>query len=199
MKKLLATILVVIMIFSFSMIAVNAEVYLYKEKFIEHEVDVDDMGSLDYYDELYYHIDENGNIDWALLYADTSPFDEVGGEFRFADRIIVVNELSFPFTYKYGVYDVKEDKFVAIDEYVDYSKYDDLEEYVNSNLGYLVGDADNDNELSVLDATMIQMCIAELSSHKEKLWINDICDLDCDYHITVLDATAVQLKIAKLD
>ena len=173
--------------------------YLYKDKFIEYEVDIDDMGSLDFYDELYYHIDDDGNMEWALLYADTSPFDEVGGEFRFADRIIVVNEQSFPFTYKYGVYDVKEDKFVAIDEYIDYTKYDGLQEYVYINLGVLIGDADNDNELTIIDATMIQRNVAQICSYKEKYWMDDYCDLDKDHDITVMDATIIQRKLAQID
>ena len=60
----------------------------------------------------------------------------------------------------------------------------------------LFGDADNDNELSILDATLIQQFIARLvqaNALEAKL-----ADFDRDGEITVLDATAIQLKLAGL-
>ena len=177
----------------------DTKVYMYKDKFIEQELDLDSFDVLYDYDELYYHFDVDGNIDWALVYAYTGPFGEALGHLIVGNRIICVGVICFPFSYKYGVYDVKEDKFVAIDEYIDYSKYDELKEYVESNLGVLLGDADNDDELTVFDATKIQLYIAKLSTSKENIHFRYYCDIDRDGHITVLDATAVQLKIAKLD
>ena len=173
--------------------------YLYKEKFIEYEVDINNMGTLHWYDERFYHTDVDGNIDWALLYAYTGPSADCGARLKIGERIIQVNDLCSPFTYKYGIYDVKEDKFVAIDEYIDYSKYDGLKEYVYTNVGVLIGDADKDDELTVLDATMIQRCVAKTCTYKEKYWIDDHCDMDEDYRITVIDATVVQTKIAKMN
>lgn len=201
MKKIICGLLAILLMLSLVITPVcaqiNKSVHLYEDKFIEYELG--DYFRLHYYNEIYYHKDEEDNIDWALLYAYTGPAAESRGSLQIGDRIIVVNVLCSPFTYKYGIYDVKADKFVAIDEFIDYTNYKDLKEYVYANLGVLAGDADKDDELSIIDATMIQRCVAQMCTHKEEIWINDYCDLDKDYDITVMDATAVQLKIAKLD
>ena len=70
-----------------------------------------------------------------------------------------------PFSFRYGIYDVKEDKFYDIlREDFDFSKYDELEETFDSfEPGYPIGDADFDKELSILDATFIQFALAQLS------------------------------------
>lgn len=62
----------------------------------------------------------------------------------------------------------------------------------------IVGDADQDGELSVLDATEIQLVLAQL-----KGWANEsamfAADYDRDGEATVLDATAIQRKLALID
>lgn len=100
--------------------------YLYKDRFLERYIEPNSMASLHGYDEPYYHTDANGNMDWALIYAYTGPFAESLGSLCFGDRLLKVYNLCTPFTYKYGIYDVKADEFVAIDEFIDYTKYDDL-------------------------------------------------------------------------
>lgn len=61
----------------------------------------------------------------------------------------------------------------------------------------VVGDADQDGELSVLDATEIQLVLAEL-----KGWENEsamfAADYDRDGDVSVLDATAIQLELANI-
>ena len=58
------------------------------------------------------------------------------------------------------------------------------------------GDADQDNQVSILDATKIQRHLAEL----EKLTGNALkcSDADKDNQVTILDATAIQRKLADL-
>ena len=60
---------------------------------------------------------------------------------------------------------------------------------------YYLGDADGDNTLSVLDATMIQKALASLpvSGYRETA-----ADADEDHIVTVLDATCIQKYIALL-
>ena len=59
---------------------------------------------------------------------------------------------------------------------------------------YMIGDADNDREISVLDATTIQRFIADLIGEDQILL--SAADADGDQAVTVLDATAVQRWIA---
>lgn len=60
----------------------------------------------------------------------------------------------------------------------------------------LLGDCDNDGDLSILDATEIQRYLAVLTS---KYDINyDVCDVDNDGDISVLDSTRIQMTLAGL-
>lgn len=61
----------------------------------------------------------------------------------------------------------------------------------------LYGDADKDDDLSVLDATMIQLHLASLKA-ESKIDLR-LADFDRDGEISVLDATAIQLKLAGLE
>lgn len=60
----------------------------------------------------------------------------------------------------------------------------------------LLGDCDNDGELSILDATEIQRYLAMLTS---KYDINyEVCDIDKDGDVSVLDSTYIQMVLAGL-
>ena len=61
--------------------------------------------------------------------------------------------------------------------------------------GYIVGDADADGNLTILDATCIQRKLAGLktTSYNEKA-----ADADEDGEVTILDATAIQRRLAGL-
>lgn len=167
-----------------------------------------------YYDELYYHYDENGEIDWALI--EQCSYNAPPWECHcvFKGRIFMYGD-HYPISFGYGIYDVKEDKFYDIvNNNFDYSKYDDLEEVFESiNPGYLIGDADRDGKLSVMDATLIQKCVAMLDSIEDKEFLdyyvdnpsgNSVfpryifSDFDCDGERTVMDATAIQMKLAQV-
>ena len=60
---------------------------------------------------------------------------------------------------------------------------------------YMVGDADKDGELTILDATVIQRALAGLdnSSYDVKA-----ADADEDGEVSILDATAIQRHLAGL-
>ncbi len=60
----------------------------------------------------------------------------------------------------------------------------------------IIGDADNDQKISVLDATMIQRHLAKLSSLDSYAQL--ISDVDNDQKLTILDATTIQRFLAKL-
>ena len=61
--------------------------------------------------------------------------------------------------------------------------------------GMILGDADNDGEVTILDATVIQRTIAELPtvSYNEAA-----ADADQDNSVTIMDATSIQRHIAEL-
>lgn len=58
---------------------------------------------------------------------------------------------------------------------------------------YIIGDADSDNILSIMDATMIQRVLA--SAPEEKL-DRVAADADCDSGLTIFDATRIQMCLA---
>lgn len=60
----------------------------------------------------------------------------------------------------------------------------------------VLGDVDGDGEVSIMDATAIQLYKAELMTIDESLLIN--ADTDKDGSVSVLDATQIQLLIAEL-
>ena len=59
---------------------------------------------------------------------------------------------------------------------------------------YKMGDADEDNTLSVLDATTIQLALAEKTELSEVA--ADLADYDLDGATSVLDATKIQIYLA---
>ena len=62
--------------------------------------------------------------------------------------------------------------------------------------GYVLGDADKDGEVTILDATHIQRFLADLES--EENIDMDTADADSDGEVTILDATRIQRFLAEL-
>ena len=78
----------------------------------------------------------------------------------------------------------------------------------NLKIGRPLGDADNDDELTVLDATRIQREMAELDTFDEEVEYYHLSvleaprrfsDYDGDGGVTILDATAIQRTLVGLD
>ena len=59
----------------------------------------------------------------------------------------------------------------------------------------ILGDADGDGDVTILDATTIQRHLAELSTQS---YVEAACDADGDGDVTILDATSVQRWLADL-
>ncbi len=193
--------------------------YLYKDMFKQRygfESYTDEHLS---YDELYYHNDENGDVDWALIYANAYNCPPWNYHIVFKDRVLMYGTCT-PFSFGYGLYDVKQDKFFDIisdsnHKYeFNFNNYEGLEEvFESSKIGYPIGDADLDKVLSIADATFIQRVLAKISDfkyddlvdyyHGYKNWDElgypkYISDVNCDGERDILDATAIQMKLAKL-
>ncbi len=217
MKKLVSVLLVMILSLGAVVTAsaydpypVQEELlYQFEDKFVEQYCATYDqiMGCYDY-DEIYYHYDENGQIDWCLISAEVVTDFESGDikYLKFNDFVLYSSSGHF-FEMKYGIYDVAADKFIDIvDCYAQLDKYegvvDVLREVPQSRP---IGDYDDDHRLSILDATGIQRMLAKLESFKYDAYydrfgnMGDFADIDGDGEVSILDATAIQRKLAQLD
>ena len=169
------------------------------------------------------------NPEWILLRAGLFQTDlpYEGFDYNYAvfgNKLIRANTHSAPFRLGYGVYDVKSGAFYDLIDAWDMNLnnlrdvWDGLaitDPYSRDDNGYetnmyVIGDADADGEVTILDATRIQRCIAELD---ENPWedfaatghdfirgadIAGITDFDRDGDTTVMDATRIQRTIAEL-
>ena len=154
------------------------------------------------YSELYYHSDNNGDVDWVLITGEEGavfpePLYQVIG-----NRVIIEEEPTAPFAFGMAVYDVAQDKVSPIyDGMLD--QYEGLEEAFNKyGCGKLIGDIDGDNIITVLDATEIQRCSVGNRDYPD----NDLVqpyeevdgalkyysDFNRDGERDILDATSIQ-------
>jgi len=186
--------------------------HLYEKRFIEIYSDVIFTESHNY-DELYYHYDENGEVDWAFIYQCSYNAPPWNYHTLFKDRLFMYGS-NTPFSFGYGIYDVKKDKFYdIISNSFDFSQYEDLDEVFESlNLGYPIGDADFSGTLTIKDATRIQRYVAKLDNLNDEIYAYHgaispeelgypkyLSDFNRDGERSILDATAIQRKLAKLD
>ena len=155
------------------------------------------------YSELYYHTDVTGDCDWILVYGCSNVQAPMELATIIGNRVILLGSCGIPFDSNYGVYDVKNDTFVdaqsaARGGYADFVKvFDEL------GGGRLIGDLDRDNELSVIDVTIIQRCEVNIREYPaddeikvdDGLWrysVKYYSDFDRDGERTILDATRLQ-------
>ena len=186
--------------------------HLYENKYLDRYYSQFNVHN---YDELYYHRDENGDLDWVFVYQLSCNSPPWNYHILLNERIYLYGSHN-PFSFGYGIYDVKQDEFYdVINDKFDFSKYDDFEEVFNSfNIGYPVGDADLDGELTILDATHIQRALASLCSFNSEDLVDYyygskdweelgfpryITDIDRDGARTVMDATAIQNALVKTE
>lgn len=180
--------------------------YLYEEEFVKEYVGERDTYK---YEEVFYHYTEYDTIDWCLVKASIG--DRMSGSMsflKFDDFVLISGGFMPPFSMQYGVYDVVNGKFVDLtDSYEDLWQYDGLM-YTLKRLCKirLIGDCDYDGDLSILDATAIQLDLAKLSTASIDHYtdcITDVtysyADFDQDGDVSIMDATAIQYKLAGLD
>lgn len=219
MKKLISILLMIVLMLSVVSVTAFAETEendnLFEVLFVNRYLVDEYFSEIPYYvyDELYYHYDENGEIDWALIYecSYNSPPWEYHGVYK--DRILMYGDYS-PFCFGYGVYDVKNDKFLDVFDTPNiFDKYEGLEEVLDAKkLGYPFGDADMDKELTILDATFIQRALADLCDfeYEDRIeWYYGyrswsdlgypkyISDFDRDGERTIMDATTIQKALVR--
>ncbi len=225
MKKTLCILLAMMILISAMAVAVSAETTitldpnnLYEEilfekyrKSIEPYLEI--YPDVYEYQELEYHYNEQGEIDWALIYARYMPcFDPDIMCAITCGRVWELIDLHGP---GYSEYDVDKQILEFVFN-VDWSKYEGIKEALaRAEIGRPVGDANFNGYLDIMDATQIQLVLAGLSefNYKDDIYgyyplstiiMNDenlkyVSDIDRDGERTILDATAIQLKLAGLE
>ena len=133
------------------------------------------------------------------------------------NRVIRKDGWDAPFSTDFGLYDVKNDIFIDINNEImngsnfrpaDYPGFIKVfDENASQTDVYefnrLLGDLDSDGEISVIDVTIIQRCEAKVCDYPENdemIWldcdskINPACfsDFNRDGERDILDATAIQ-------
>ena len=162
----------------------------------------DDTGFTDFYqlyDEMFEHHDAAGKVDWVLLHVESMTQLTVIYHELIGNRVVTKSSVSAPFDSGYGIYDVKQDRFIplngkSVGEYDELKKtFDELGE------GKLLGDIDGDDSITIVDATLIQRCnvmLAEYPEDDEMLIplgnIRCYSDFDRDGERDIVDATAIQ-------
>ena len=189
--------------------------YLFLQKFIDIEL-YGYVDELIEYDEPYYHYDDNGKVDWAIVYAITPSPPE------FCTYYIVVEDIlirDYPNNWGvgYGIYSVEDDRFFPIDSVLDNPKYKDIPEALRTiEAGEIIGDMNYDRKLTVKDATFIQSAIANIVEFPledkvcylvdydpsfDKIMTEEltyISDYNRDGKRDIKDATAIQRRVAGL-
>lgn len=119
------------------------------------------------YEELYIHEDSSGETDWVLLDALVGNAELWMG-FGIVGNRVIMQGPSEIFEFGMGLYDVKNDTFIDLTDMTDLSAYHGLEEAIDRyGRGTLLGDIDGDDEITVVDATMIQRCEARIADYPE--------------------------------
>ena len=148
------------------------------------------------YKELYYHRDSSGEIDWALIQCYCNIATPVEMTAVVGNRVLHPGTAYYPFDTTFGIYDVKNDKFIdpswsgqdylggkeaykydgfvrAFDEIVGGGMGEPLADVDYRGKGRPLGDIDNNGELDITDVTMVQRCDAQIMEYPatDELWL----------------------------
>ena len=154
------------------------------------------------YDELYYHKNNIGNIDWVLLHVEPSEASPVEYCEVLGNRLLYHGSIYYPFASEYGVYNVQEDTFEGINSAV-LNNYDGLAKAFDEfGEGRLFGDIDGDNDISIIDATIVQRCEVKIREYpasdeiesdlSDYTGIRYYSDFNRDGERDIIDATCIQ-------
>ena len=220
MKKLISIIMVLCLLVSAFAVPVYAETthefQKYEQELIAYleenggYVESFDYGyhySVKYEHSVFNEESEAYEPDWALIEAHLFRYDAAG--YGIFDDYVVSCGQGYPYDLGYYFYDIKQDKFYMFHEAWEKGLVD-IEELYNENVIpiSLLGDADCDGKLDIIDATLIQRCIAgldelevcyglEYSLCEYGPDIEHYADMNCDGKIDILDVTAIQHKLTE--
>jgi len=160
------------------------------------------------YDELYYHVDSEGVADWVLITGYTSSVIPQSLYMIIGNRVVIQAQRKTPFGHGYAVYDTKQNIVKSV--YTDMlDQYEGLEEAFNKyGCGKLLGDLDDDNEITIIDVTIIQRCEVNIRDYPENDLIQPYGEVDDslryysdfnrDGERDIIDATCIQRYLVGL-
>lgn len=183
--------------------------YICRDEFLDY-CNITEDETFMYTGPLYSHYDSDGNEKWFLTKGECG-FSKYDYFFStFGDYLIYESAVYTPSQLPYFIYSYDEQKFYSLTEAWN-KKIEGIDEVFTDYLcplrkASIIGDADNDNVLSVMDATTIQMAQAGIiklyDSINAKFYYGDDIgsknDVDRDGERSVMDATAIQQKLAGL-
>ena len=119
------------------------------------------------YEELYTHRDSSGEVDWVLIDASIGGAEPWMGFDIIGNRVRTMGPREvFPFGM--AVYDAQEHTFCDLSEMDDYSAYPGLDKAIDTyGKGRLLGDLDQDDAITVLDATILMRCAAQIAHYPD--------------------------------
>lgn len=173
--------------------------------------------NLSEYDEVYEHTDSGGEVDWAIIRAAVKDGRNNPGVdrnlskpyyFEFGNRVMETNYYDSPFKFKVGFYSVKHDRCFDVTDPAVYELSDIEKVWTQIGDGRLIGDMDDDNSLTIVDATIIQRCQIGLREYPESDinkpidMVDDpiryFSDFNQDGERDISDATAIQRFLVDL-
>ena len=120
---------------------------------------------------LYEHHDQTGKTDWAMIYAPGMDQAAWTGVAIIGNRVIE-SGTGIPFEFGMALYDAEKDTFYDLNKVTDYSAYNGLAKALDQyGKGHLLGDIDDDDKITVFDATFMQRCISKATKYPAKDWI----------------------------
>ena len=202
----------------------KAEGELYKESFKKQfrfsDFDLNTpsgFNAIGEYKELYYHKDKNGMTDWALVYARAMWIKPAEIFTVIGNRVFNHGSWLVPVIGGYCVYDVAtdtfSDAFSATDEdFPGFTRAFDstVKKSTINDQGRLLGDIDLDDELTILDCTLMQRCATKVRDWPEDDLIKPTgfmqakpltyySDFDRDGERDIVDATKLQRYVTMID
>ena len=188
----------------------DSEAWLFYQKFFDAVWANPECGTpVMFYDEVYYHYNEAGEMDWALIYGATPPPPWMVFPYAVFENLLI-RALSpvKNFHLDYAIYDLEDDRFYDMTWVWYEDKYHDgIAEYIYTNeIGEIIGDMDNDRIITIKDATYIQKCLAGINDFPDNDAVEArfspptpnhellayVSDFNRDGVRNVKDATAIQ-------
>lgn len=198
--------------------------FVYKEqfeKYIGKPDSGDGTGGISYAELLNYFSDDNSTDtpDWVLCSGNHADVEAPAlCHAVYGDYVITRTSQGIPDSFGYFVYVPSDNKFYRLGEA--WSKgIENIEKTFTDCLlknkwtgAKLIGDNDSDGQLTIIDATYLQLVLAKAVNYRSDDVISEygmnmgpsadvkyISDFDRDGERTIMDATAIQYRLAKLD
>ncbi len=173
--------------------------------------------SSDYsYEEIYHYYGGNyigSSPDWVLAKGSVGEVGNTNARYlKYDDFVLVCKENVSPFTLGYAVFYPPWESYgeghCFYDLVSDFNLIESKMEGITDTLreldeAVMMGNCDGDNEISIMDATEIQLVVAQINVAVKLTDERGVEfyfeDADLDGEITVMDATEIQRKIARIE